>query len=84
MADANLVQQIRQRAYDIWLSEGPLHGRDRIHWLRAEAELQEKLSPVQSQSPSSKPLPEQPAASGRSRRQTGRRKQEAGRKGSKG
>ena len=32
-------QRIRQRAYDIWLREGRPHGRDGLHWQRAEAEL---------------------------------------------
>jgi hypothetical protein len=29
---------IRDRAYEIWNEEGRPDGRDRIHWLRAEAE----------------------------------------------
>ena len=38
----DLVERIRARAYDIWLSEGCPSGRARIHWLRAEAEFREK------------------------------------------
>jgi len=38
------MDQIRQRAYEIWLSEGCPDGRDRIHWVRAEAEFRERLN----------------------------------------
>ncbi|WP_322965566.1 DUF2934 domain-containing protein [Sphingomonas fuzhouensis] len=34
-------EQLRQRAYGIWQSEGEPHGRDRDHWERAERELTE-------------------------------------------
>jgi hypothetical protein len=30
---------IARRAYEIWEGEGRPHGRDREHWLRAEAEV---------------------------------------------
>lgn len=43
MIDPDLMVQIRQRAYEIWQREGCPQGRDRIHWLRAEAEFREKL-----------------------------------------
>ena len=39
----DLTSAIRRRAYEIWLGEGCPHGRDRIHWLRAEAECREIL-----------------------------------------
>jgi hypothetical protein len=29
------------RAYELFLQEGAVHGRDVSHWLRAEAELRE-------------------------------------------
>jgi hypothetical protein len=45
MNDGSLMEQIRQRAYQIWLDEGCPDGRDRIHWLHAEAEFREKLQP---------------------------------------
>jgi hypothetical protein len=32
-------EQLRQRAYGIWQSEGEPHGRDRDHWEQAEREL---------------------------------------------
>ena len=31
--------RIRERAYEIWVSEGRPHGRDAEHWQRAEAEI---------------------------------------------
>jgi hypothetical protein len=42
MVEQDLTSQIRQRAYQIWLAEGCPEGRERIHWLRAEAEVREK------------------------------------------
>ncbi len=44
MIDPNLMARIRQRAYEIWEAEGRPEGRERIHWLRAEAEFRERLS----------------------------------------
>jgi hypothetical protein len=43
MIDSNLNARIRQRAYEIWVSEGRPEGRERIHWVRAEAEFRERL-----------------------------------------
>jgi hypothetical protein len=43
MIDPNLMVRIRKRAYEIWEDEGRPEGRDRIHWLRAEAEFRESL-----------------------------------------
>ena len=43
MIDPNLMTRIRQRAYEIWEDEGRPDGRERIHWLRAEAEFRERL-----------------------------------------
>jgi len=45
MIQGTLTDQIRQRAYEIWVSEGCPHGRDLIHWVRAEAEFRERLIP---------------------------------------
>ena len=42
MVDQDLTSQIRLRAYQIWQAEGCPEGRERIHWIRAEAELREK------------------------------------------
>ena len=44
MPNDTLMQQIRQRAYEIWVGEGCPQGRDRIHWLRAEAECRDRLT----------------------------------------
>jgi Protein of unknown function (DUF2934) len=44
MAEEDLEEQIQHRAYEIWLSEGCPLGRERIHWVRAEAEFREKLA----------------------------------------
>jgi hypothetical protein len=44
MTEETLAAQIQLRAYEIWLSEGCPPGRDRIHWVRAEAEFREKLA----------------------------------------
>jgi hypothetical protein len=41
--DPNLMARIRQRAYEIWEGEGRPEGRERIHWVRAEAEFRERL-----------------------------------------
>lgn len=35
MAD-DLEHKIRERAYQLWVQEGRLHGRDLEHWLEAE------------------------------------------------
>ena len=43
MFDPNLKTKIRQRAYEMWESEGRPAGRGRIHWSRAEAEFRENL-----------------------------------------
>jgi hypothetical protein len=45
MIDPSLMARIRQRAYEIWEGEGRPEGRERIHWLRAEAEFRERLCP---------------------------------------
>jgi len=54
--DPNLLAKIRQRAYELWEDEGRPEGRDRIHWLRAEAEFRETLCPgQQAKAPKLKP-----------------------------
>jgi len=45
VGDNSLMDQIRHRAYELWLEEGCPDGRDRIHWLHAEAEFRERLQP---------------------------------------
>jgi len=44
----HVLDQIRNRAYEIWLSEGCPNGRGNIHWVRAEAECREKLAAARS------------------------------------
>jgi hypothetical protein len=39
MADADLHERIRQRAYQLWEEEGRPEGRAESHWHRAEAEV---------------------------------------------
>jgi hypothetical protein len=43
--DANLERRIRERAFQIWIEEGQPRGRDKEHWLIAEAELVSGTSP---------------------------------------
>jgi hypothetical protein len=38
----NRDQRIRERAYEIWESEGKPHGRDDDHWRRAEADVEKE------------------------------------------
>jgi hypothetical protein len=45
MVEHDIESQIRARAYDLWETEGRPCGRERIHWLRAEAEVRERLQP---------------------------------------
>jgi hypothetical protein len=45
MAPELSIEEIQHRAYEIWLSEGCPPGRDKIHWVRAEAEFRERLAP---------------------------------------
>ena len=44
MAAETLMEQIQQRAYEIWVAEGCPLGRERIHWARAEAEFRERFA----------------------------------------
>ncbi|MFN3077145.1 MAG: DUF2934 domain-containing protein [Alphaproteobacteria bacterium] len=34
-----LIERIRERAYQLWEAEGCVHGRDMEYWFRAEAEI---------------------------------------------
>jgi len=43
--EQDLATQIQQLAYQIWELEGRPCGRERIHWLRAEAVIRERLQP---------------------------------------
>jgi hypothetical protein len=60
MGDIDLTERIRQRAYEIWESEGQPHGRNLIHWMRAEAEtirdpLQAQAATEELRTPTRKP-----------------------------
>src|SRR5207302_8926976 len=35
-------QRISERAYQIWVAEGRVHGKDHEHWQRAEREIAEE------------------------------------------
>jgi hypothetical protein len=39
MMDMNLEQQVRVRAYELWIRDGMTHGRDSEHWRTAECEV---------------------------------------------
>lgn len=74
------MDQIRQRAYEIWRSEGCPDGRDRIHWVRAEAEFRERLcAHTRSEPVRQKPRWPAPIATMRSRQQRNAELQPAGR-----
>ena len=77
MQEDSLTDQIRRRAHEIWLSEGCPHGRDHIHWVRAEAEFREKLSADQSNAVHTPALHERPTDSGRGKRKIKRQNQPA-------
>ncbi|MBI2678948.1 MAG: DUF2934 domain-containing protein [Candidatus Koribacter versatilis] len=40
----NAEDEIRRRAYELYEQDGRHHGRDREHWLRAEAEILARAS----------------------------------------
>ena len=42
LADAPSVEEIRQRAYEIHLERGGVHGWDQDDWLQAERDLAQK------------------------------------------
>ena len=52
MVDGDRIARIRQRAYEIWKSEGQPLGLDKTHWLRAEAEIDQDFG---TQGPKGKP-----------------------------
>ncbi|MDR3496957.1 MAG: DUF2934 domain-containing protein [Ancalomicrobiaceae bacterium] len=41
---SDLEERIRQRAYDLWDSEGRPEGRQDMHWLSAQAMIIEELA----------------------------------------
>lgn len=42
MDDDDLIERIRQRAYELWEADGQPEGRELEHWLQAEQELRER------------------------------------------
>jgi hypothetical protein len=42
LADAPTVEEIRQRAYELHVEGGGVHGQDEADWRQAERELKEK------------------------------------------
>ena len=55
--------QIAERAFQIWESEGQPNGRDQEHWQRAEAELAETMKKMTTPpgKPAAKPAAKAPA-----------------------
>ena len=49
--ELDLAAEIRLRAYHLWELEGRPVGRERIHWVRAEAEIREKIQPSRTKVP---------------------------------
>ncbi len=43
LAKAPSLEEIRRRAYEIYIGRGGLHGRDLDDWLQAEQELVDKF-----------------------------------------
>jgi hypothetical protein len=39
ISPADLQEQIRRRAFELWEQSGQEHGRDTEHWLQAEQEV---------------------------------------------
>ena len=51
MVEYDVAAQIRLRAYQLWEFEGRPEGRERIHWMRAEAEIREKFQASRTAAP---------------------------------
>src|SRR5436305_8946907 len=56
MAD-DFDERVRQRAYEIWESEGHPHGREQQHWERARRELADQRAPAADDKPRSQTEP---------------------------
>jgi hypothetical protein len=83
MAEPNLADQIRWRAYEIWLNESCPDGRDHIHWLRAEAEFCDKFALAHSNVSCRQGLHERPPDSAAGGATGGRPKADQGAEGRK-
>jgi hypothetical protein len=63
MIDQNLVDRIRQRAYDIWVAEGCREGAADNNWLAAEREiLNSAMAAVVASQPQTAKKAKRPAA----------------------
>lgn len=47
-----LIERIRERAYQLWEAEGCAHGRDMEYWFRAEADVSAGTSEMNANAPS--------------------------------
>ena len=52
MATLDIDNAIRSRAYEFWQAEGEKPGRELDYWLKAEAEVKNRLEPEQKPAPS--------------------------------
>ena len=70
MQDEELLQRIRERAFELWEGEGRPEGREMEYWLRAEQELAPlsvagEEDPLEALDHTAEPMtapPEKPAA----------------------
>ena len=62
--DVNLEQQVRARAYELWLRDGMADGRDQDHWRAAECEL---LNASVEATPTAAPAPKAKAKSAKTK-----------------
>jgi hypothetical protein len=52
--DQSLENRIRERAYEIWIAHGCVHGQADQHWLAAEREILATSTPALAREPASK------------------------------
>ena len=61
--DQSLENRIRERAYEIWIAQGCVHGQADQHWLAAEREILATSTPAFAREPASKKKRRSPARS---------------------
>ena len=66
--DQDHQERIKQRAHEIWESEGRPEGRDSDHWSRAEQELRSEMGGEQPADLGEKPKPARNAAATKPKR----------------
>lgn len=66
--DQDHQERIRQRAHEIWESEGRPEGRDADHWTRAQEELKNEMGGKRSTRVKAKPELEQTEAAAKPKR----------------